>query len=65
VAGIKTVVIEVEVFVKETDDYLFALSDHEKYEVAEAVESQLNSIKADNYRNDWTILGTQVKNVIK
>lgn len=59
------VIIEVEVFVRESEDHFFALTETEKFLVATAVEDKLNAFKNDNYRNDYTIIGTQVKNVIK
>lgn len=59
------VIIEVEVFVRESEDHFFALTETEKFLVATAVEDKLNAFKKDNYRNDYTIIGTQVKNVIK
>lgn len=61
-AEIKSVKIVVEVIVKE-DDHFFNLDDNEKFRIASAVEDQLNDFRTENYRNDWTILGTQVKKI--
>jgi hypothetical protein len=62
VAEIKSVKIVVEVIVKENDN-LFYLSDYEQNGIAAAVEDKLADFCAENYRNDWTILGTQVKKI--
>lgn len=62
---IKAVTIEVEVFVRETDEHFFALSGWEQHRVATAVEHELNMLKSEDSRNDWTIVATQIKNVIK
>lgn len=61
-AEIKSVKLVVEVIVKEHDN-LFYLSDSEKIKIADAVECELASIRNDDYRNDWEILGTQVKKI--
>jgi len=62
VGDIKSVKIVIEVIVKE-GDYLFAFNDDEKQELAAAVEDKLQDFKNENYRNDWTLLGTQFKKI--